>query len=167
MTKPIMNPYALTKPSKIPVSVLVIIYNEKQQCLLIERADKENFWQSVTGSIEVFDTDFRTTAIREVAEETGIVFDATVHTLTDLNHSIVYEIYPHWRHRYPLGTTHNTEHWFALQVPSTTDISLAPNEHTRYQWLNWQDAAQLVFSPSNQDAIVDLFTRRFPCSPST
>ena len=35
----------------------------------------------------------------------------------DWQMSNVYEIYPRWRHRYPPGTTHNTEHVFALEVP--------------------------------------------------
>ena len=36
--------------------------------------------------------------------------------LVDWQLSNVYEIYPQWRHRYPPGTTRNTEHVFALEV---------------------------------------------------
>ena len=35
---------------KIPESVLVVIHTPALDVLLIERADKPGFWQSVTGS---------------------------------------------------------------------------------------------------------------------
>ena len=35
---------------KIPVSVLVVVYTPELEVLLLERADKPGFWQSVTGS---------------------------------------------------------------------------------------------------------------------
>ena len=37
---------------KTPVSALVVIHTPDLQVLLLERADRKNFWQSVTGSIE-------------------------------------------------------------------------------------------------------------------
>ena len=84
--------------------------------LLIERADAAGFWQSVTGSQEAGET-LRETAHRELFEETGI--DAAAHGgIKDWNLSNVYEIYPRWRHRYAPGTTHNTEHVFALSLPA-------------------------------------------------
>ena len=57
---------------KTPISVLVLIHTSDLQVLLIERADKAGFWQSVTGSIETEDADLSSTAIREVMEETGL-----------------------------------------------------------------------------------------------
>ncbi len=155
MTNTAFNP-------KTPISVLVIIYNEKQQCLLLERADKPGFWQSVTGSLENDDANLANTAQREVLEETGI--NANQYQLDNWHHQIEYEIYEHWRHRYAKGVTYNTEHWFSLLVPENIHVQLSPNEHLRYQWLNWQDAANMASSPSNQDAITQLFTKRIPCS---
>ena len=35
---------------KIPVSVLVVSYTPALEVLLLERADRPGFWQSVTGS---------------------------------------------------------------------------------------------------------------------
>ena len=60
------------RPPKIPESVLVVIHTADLQVLLIERADKPGFWQSVTGSKDALDEPSAETAIREVAEETGI-----------------------------------------------------------------------------------------------
>ena len=38
------------KPYKLPVSVLVVVYTPQLQVLMLERADRQGFWQSVTGS---------------------------------------------------------------------------------------------------------------------
>jgi len=127
--------------------------------LLLERADYPGYWQSVTGSQEIGEA-LCDTAGREVMEETGI--DARAHGgLSDWELSNVYEIYPRWRHRYPDGTTHNTEHVFALEVPEPVAVTLNPREHLRYQWVPWQEAAQKVFSWSNRAAIEEL-PRRIP-----
>ena len=139
---------------KIPISVLVVVHTPDLDVLLLERADRPGFWQSVTGSVDHEGEALRDTAVREVMEETGL--DAVRHVLTDWNKQNVYEIYPHWRSRYGPGVTHNTEHVFGLQVPREIDVTLAPREHSRYEWLPWRDAAERVFSWSNADAIRDL-----------
>lgn len=140
------------RPPKIPVSVLVVIHQPDGRVLLIERADKPGFWQSVTGSLDHADEPLETTARREVAEETGI----TEGRLLDWQLSNVYEIYPVWRHRYAPGVTHNTEHVFGLTVPAGTPVTLNPREHLRFEWLPWREAADRCFSPSNAEAILQL-----------
>ena len=121
--------------------------------LLLERADHPGYWQSVTGSCEQGETLIET-AIREVREETGL--DASDYRLTDWQTQNVYEIYPHWRFRYPPDITHNTEHVFGLELPQVVPIQLAAREHLNFQWLAWQDAAEAVFSSSNRAAILQL-----------
>ncbi|MCE9633254.1 MAG: dihydroneopterin triphosphate diphosphatase [Methylophilales bacterium] len=144
-------------PHKTPISVLVLIHTPDLQVLLLERADKEGFWQSVTGSLEDGET-LQQTAIREVLEETGL--DAHQYQLADWQLSHVYEIYPHWRHRYAPGTTHNTEHIFGLELPEKIAVKLAPDEHVRYEWLDWRTAAIKVFSWTNVEAIRALGKRK-------
>ena len=144
---------------KIPESVLVVIFSADLQVLLLERADKPGFWQSVTGSKDSIDEPLRETAIREVFEETGLQIGSPAipeSALIDWNLSNVYEIYPVWRHRYAPGVTHNTEHVFGLQVPSNMAITLAEREHLNHQWLPWRAAADRCFSPSNAEAILQL-----------
>jgi dATP pyrophosphohydrolase len=89
-----------------------------------------------------------------VSEETGI--DAKRHTLTDWQRHIRFEIFPHWRHRYAPGVTHNEEHIFSLCVPAPLPVTLAPREHLQALWLPWQAAADKCFSWSNRDAIREL-----------
>jgi dATP pyrophosphohydrolase len=140
------------RPYKIPQSVLVVVHTPQLDVLLINRADAPDFWQSVTGSKDREDEPLETTAVREVAEETGI--DARAAQLRDWGLENVYEIYPRWRHRYAPGITHNTEHVFGLLVPADTPVRLNPREHTGYRWLPWRAAADACFSPSNAEAIL-------------
>jgi len=140
---------------KIPISVLVVIYKSNRDVLLIERADREGFWQSVTGSLDAPNENLDEAATREVFEETGISVDQLPkEALQNMHHQIEYEIYPAWRFRYAEGITKNTEHWFALQVPEDTPIKLAPREHVAFQWLPFEEAAKKCFSPSNGEAIL-------------
>lgn len=142
---------------KIPQSVLVVIYTPALDVLLIKRADAADFWQSVTGSKDTLEESFVETAVREVHEETG--FDCgpgstLAHQLSDWHLENVYEIYPRWQHRYAPGVTRNTEHLFGLRVPAGSPVCLSPREHTAYQWLPFQQAAQACFSLSNAEAIL-------------
>lgn len=135
---------------KTPISALILIHTPDLQVLIMERADKPDFWQSVTGSVEGNETPYEA-AIREVKEETGL--NALAYDLQDWHTSNVYEIYPHWRYRYAPGVVENTEHLFGLCLPAPMPIQLAPNEHTHYQWVDWREAAQRVFSWTNVDAL--------------
>jgi len=141
-------------PYKIPVSTLVLVHTPDLRVLLLERADYPGFWQSVTGSQEPGET-LGETAVRELREETGIDAGA-FGGLVDWQQQNVYEIFPRWRHRYPPGTTHNTEHVFSLLVPEPIDISLAPKEHLAHVWLPWTEAAPKCFSWSNRQALGEL-----------
>ena len=143
----------MAKRHKIPVSTLVVIYTPALEVLLIERADRPGFWQSVTGSQDPGET-LGQTAAREVREETGI--DCGRYALADWRVSNVYEIFAIWRHRYEPGVTHNTEHVFGLRLPARVDVTLAPKEHVGFRWLPWREAAEEVFSWSNRQAILML-----------
>lgn len=160
------------KPYKIPQSVLVVIHTSALEVLMIERADKPGFWQSVTGSKDAEDEPFVETAIREVAEETGISIvrsSATanemqagcvsIENLQDWQLSNVYEIYAVWGYRYAPNVTHNTEHVFGLQVPREIPIVLSPREHINFMWLPYREAADKCFSASNAEAILHLPAR--------
>ncbi|MDO4877850.1 MAG: dihydroneopterin triphosphate diphosphatase [Neisseria sp.] len=138
------------KPLKQPVSVLVVLHDGGGNVLLLERADKPGYWQSVTGSIEPGET-LMQAAMREVWEETGLALSQG--GVVDWQFSVVYDIYAHWLHRYPQGTTRNTEHLFSAAIPPYSPIKLSA-EHTDFLWLPAGEAAGKVFSPSNREAVL-------------
>jgi dATP pyrophosphohydrolase len=149
----------MNRPYKIPESVLVVIHTADLQVLLIERAERPGFWQSVTGSKDTVEEELELTAVREVAEETGIVIGSKAvpaQALRDWNLRNVYFIYPEWRHRYEPSVTHNTEHVFSLQVPRDIPVTLSPREQSAYRWLPYREAADRCFSSSNAEAILHL-----------
>lgn len=139
---------------KQPVSVLVIVHTANLHVLLLERADFPGHWQSVTGSRDQ-DEDLPATARRELLEETGIDADRYGGPV-DWHLARQYEIFAQWRHRYPPGTTMNTEHVFSLDVGTPVPVLLSAREHLRHVWLPWREAAERCFSWSNRDAILAL-----------
>lgn len=146
------------KPYKIAESVLIVIHTAALDVLLMERADHPGFWQSVTGSKDFLEEALIATAMREVAEETGIVVGDMVpqDCLRDWQIVNDYEIYPLWRARYAPGVTRNAEHVFGLQVPAGIGVVLAPREHLQFCWLPYREAADRCFSASNAEAILQL-----------
>ena len=156
-------------PYKIPESVLVVIHTADLQVLLIERADKPGFWQSVTGSLDAPDEPLPATAARELFEETGIVADGERVVLRDWRLANVYTIYPVWRHRYAPGVIENTEHVFSVEVPRDIAITLSPREHVGHTWLPYLEAADKCFSSSNAEAILQLpqMLRGHPAAATT
>ena len=140
--------------AKLPISVLVVVHTLALEVLLLERAARAGFWQSVTGSVDRPDEPLEAAAAREVREETGI--DARQGRLLRWNVVNVFEIYPQWRHRFAPGVTHNTEHVFSLSLRAQPAVVLSPDEHTAFAWLPWREAAARCFSWSNRDAIAML-----------
>jgi endonuclease/exonuclease/phosphatase family metal-dependent hydrolase/8-oxo-dGTP pyrophosphatase MutT (NUDIX family) len=145
------------KSVKIPISVLVVIHDGQGQVLLIERADKPGFWQSVTGSLDDESEAPMVAAQRELLEETGFVCPSE--SWLDWRQTQRYEIFAHWRHRYAPGVTHNTEHVFSVQIKPGAQPVLSAREHLRFEWLPWQRAAERCFSWTNVLAIEQLAQR--------
>lgn len=127
--------------------MLVVIYTPTEILLLKRNADFE-FWQSVTGSLEVDEIPAEA-AVRELQEETGI----TGESLIDCHHSVEFEISPRWRKRYPPGVTVNTEHVFLCPLPARVEVILHAQEHTEYLWLDYQSALKKATSHTNRAAI--------------
>ena len=137
--------------AKLPVSVLVVIHTAALDVLLLERASHPGYWQSVTGSLDRLEEPLEGAARREVREETGI--DAASSRFVRWQVVNAFEIYAQWRRRFAPGTTHNTEHVFALRLPGRVAVTLAAQEHRAQLWLPWREAAEKCFSWSNRDAI--------------
>ncbi|MAD17254.1 MAG: dihydroneopterin triphosphate diphosphatase [Alteromonadaceae bacterium] len=135
-----------------PESALVVIYDCQCRVLVMQRQDDPDFWQSVTGTLEIGELAINT-ALREVKEETGIDIQQAGYYLYDHQQTNRYAIRDIWQHRYPPNTPFNTEHVFSLQVKSDEAITLT--EHLAYQWLEKNAAMAKVWSDTNRAAIKD------------
>ncbi len=144
---------------KRPESVLVVLYNEHSEVLVLQRDDDPNFWQSVTGSMEHDEVPCQT-ALREVYEETSIDLTQRSHCLLDCRLTNQYKIREDWRYRYAPDVTHNFEYVFCAQVQKSSQIILT--EHLQYLWLNKMSAIQKVWSKTNKLAIQE-FVPNAPC----
>ena len=137
---------------KLPISVMVVVHTVQREVLLMERALRPGYWQSVTGSLDTMDEPLERAAAREVLEETGIDGGR----LERWNVTYTFEIYKQWRNRFAPGVIHNVENVFALELAARVPVKLAREEHTAFEWLPWREAAAKCFSWSNRDAILML-----------
>ncbi|MDP9083171.1 MAG: dihydroneopterin triphosphate diphosphatase [Pseudomonadota bacterium] len=134
-----------------PESVLIVIYTEAGEFLLLERRRPPGFWQSVTGSLE-WGEHADSAARREVVEETGI----TQGVLVNLQWTQVYEILPAFGKVYAPGVTHNLEHAFSLRLAQRMPVTLSDSEHVRARWAGGTEALVAVSSGTNRAVIEQL-----------
>ena len=133
-----------------PESVLVLVHTLAGQVLLLQRVQPDDFWQSVTGSLEPAESPHEA-ARRELLEETGLELD--VH---DCHCSHRFEIRPPWRDRYAPGVTHNLEYRFRVCLERPVEIRLDPAEHLKARWLEAEAAIELASSWTNRAAIREI-----------
>jgi dihydroneopterin triphosphate diphosphatase len=134
-----------------PESVLIVIFTEDGDFLLLERRRPPGFWQSVTGSLE-WGEPADVAARREVIEETGI----TQGVLVNLQWTQVYEILPAFGKVYAPGITLNLEHAFSLRLPQRVPVTLSDAEHVQYRWAPDLEAVELVSSSTNRAVLEEL-----------
>jgi dATP pyrophosphohydrolase len=134
-----------------PESVLIVIYTDGGEFLLLERRRPPGFWQSVTGSLE-WGEFADSAARREVVEETGIVQGV----LVNLQWTQVFEILPAFGKVYAPGITRNLEHAFSLRLTQRAAVTLSDSEHVQYRWASGSDAVETASSSTNRAVIEQL-----------
>jgi dihydroneopterin triphosphate diphosphatase len=134
-----------------PESVLIVIYTDGGEFLLMERRRPAGYWQSVTGSLEWGEA-ADAAARRELAEETGI----RQGVLVNLQWTQVYEILPAFGKTYAPGITRNLEHAFSLRLPKRVPVTLSESEHVGFRWVSGAEAVQTVSSNTNRVVIEQL-----------
>lgn len=134
-----------------PESVLIVIYTQGGEFLLMERRRPPGFWQSVTGSLEWGET-ADACARRELLEETGI----TLGLLVNLQWTQVYEILPSFGKKYAPGITRNLEHAFALKLAERAPVILSESEHVQFRWMTAAQAIASASSSTNRAVIQKL-----------
>jgi len=139
------------QPYRRPESVLIAIYTDGGEFLLLERRRPLGFWQSVTGSLE-WGESADSAARREVVEETGI----RQGVLVNLQWTQVYDILPAFGKVYAPGITRNLEHAFSLRLTQRLPVILSDSEHVQYRWVSGAEAADMVSSSTNRTIIESL-----------
>jgi dihydroneopterin triphosphate diphosphatase len=134
-----------------PESVLIVIYTNGGEFLLLERRRPPGFWQSVTGSLE-WGEFADAAARREVVEETGI----TQGVLVNLQWTQVYEVLPAFGKVYAPGITRNLEHAFSLRLAQRVPVTLSDSEHVQFRWTSGVDAVATASSSTNRAVIEQL-----------
>ena len=139
------------QPYRRPESVLIAIYTDGGEFLLLERRRPAGFWQSVTGSLEWGEC-ADSAARREVVEETGL----RQGVLVNLQWTQVYEILPAFGKVYAPGITRNLEHAFSLRLTQRLPVTLSDSEHVQHRWVAGAEAADMVSSSTNRAVIESL-----------
>lgn len=135
---------------KRPESVLVLVCTTAGEVLLLRRRTPDDFWQSVTGSLE-WDESPAQAARRELFEETGLEVGAA---LIDCQVTNRFPILPAWRARYAPDVVENVEHVFRVAFAERPAIRLDALEHMEYRWLDREAAAARASSYTNREAIL-------------
>jgi dATP pyrophosphohydrolase len=138
----------MNEPFRRPESVLIVVYTQAYDCLLLERAEPRGFWQSVTGTL-LWGEAPAAGAARELREETGLAPD----TLVDAGITQRFAIHPAWRSRYAPDVTENVEHLWYLPLPAIQPVTLNPDEHVACEWLPLEQAIARVSSWTNREAL--------------
>ena len=155
----------------------MVIHTPTPKCLLLERVRPRGFWQSVTGTLRWGETP-AAAAVREVREETGLRCAApgsggpvpdgperrpragrAVPVLRETGIARRFPIRPEWRDRYGPGVTGNLEHLWYLELPEARGVTLDPEEHVAYGWMDLERAIGKVTSWTNREALERLRTR--------
>ena len=132
--------------------MLVVIFTDGGDVLLLKRSQPFEFWQSVTGSLRAEES-HAAAARRELREETGLTDEGTL-IYTGISRQ--FAIDPRWRNRFAPGTVENIEYEYQYRLADRLSVSLSDDEHSECEWLPVDEAADRVWSWTNKEALQQL-----------
>lgn len=132
-----------------PESVLVVVYTDQAEVLLLKRRVPFVFWQSVTGSLDENES-HEHAAYRELLEETGLADEGT---MVETGRSRTFKIDPRWRDRYAANDSHNTEYEYRYRLSKPVQIQQDDTEHSDCLWADVATAIDTVWSWTNKEAL--------------
>ena len=133
--------------------VKVLVHDNDKVLLLHRRAERGNFWQPVTGSIEEGELPLET-ARRELVEETGHAGDPRP---LDLEQSFLIES-AYLAAKYD-GPIIASEVNFASTLDSRLPIKLDPEEHDGHGWFTFAEAYEKIRWTDDREALERLEQR--------
>ncbi len=130
--------------------VKVLVHDGERVLLLHRRAERGNFWQPITGSIEDGESPDQT-ARRELAEETGHTGEPQA---LDLRQSFLIES-QFLESRYPAPII-ASEVGFVARIDSRAPIQLDAVEHDTYGWFTFAEAYERIRWSDDREALEHL-----------
>ena len=133
--------------------VKVVVHDRDRVLLLHRRAERGNFWQPITGSIEEGETPAQT-AKREMIEETGIPVTPSE---VGLKQSFMIESqYLSAKHPAPIIAS---EVAFSVAIDSRMPIQMDRDEHDEYGWFTFAEAYEKIKWTDDREALELLQSR--------
>ncbi|MBT4192684.1 MAG: NUDIX pyrophosphatase [Candidatus Diapherotrites archaeon] len=137
-----------------PRLVECIVFRKKKniiEFLLLKRIPKKGgFWQPITGGVEETDKSLIEAAYRELKEEANIPKTEIIKVFENIHY---FEMNNHYLTREPAPL--QKEFVFAFEITPEFIISLDKNiyqEHTKFKWVSFEEALQLLKWEDNKDA---------------
>ena len=139
-----------------PEQVLVFLYrkrknNDYQYCVFYR--EKYKLWQAISGGVEDNETLIQTVK-REVFEETGLRVD-NIFKLSSISSIPVVNVTGDFSWGNDVYTV--TEYSFGVYIE--TDYIKLSSEHTKYEWLSYDEAYDKLKFDSNKTALWELNER--------
>jgi lipoyl(octanoyl) transferase len=125
--------------------------------LLHRRPERGNFWQPITGSIEIGELPFDA-AQRELHEETG---NGAVPQSMNLTQSFMIES-QYLAARFPLPII-ASEVAYTARLDSHLPIRMDPEEHDEYGWFTFAEAYERIKWSDDREALEQLETKLLSC----